>query len=127
MKQSIIGIDNIAPGLSTALNAHGGMRSYVRDLCLRLPKALPDRKFVLFTPDWNPLLEKGEQPENLATVVLNHVPKSRCLRVGYEQVVLPHPNHRRRTSGFGSGLLANVIPLAASCTRMTSFYSRTST
>ena len=116
MKHSIIGIDNIAPGLSTAVNAHGGMRSYVRELCLHLPKALPDRKFVLFTPAWNPLLEKGEQPENLATVVLNHVPKSRVLRVGYEQLVLPD---RIAAANIGIWIgTVNVIPLAASCTRI---------
>jgi glycosyltransferase involved in cell wall biosynthesis len=115
MKQSVIGIDNIAPGLSTAVNAHGGMRSYVRDLCLRLPKALPDRKFVLFTPPWNPLLEKGEQPNNLETVVLN-APKSRVLRVGYEQVFLPaHLAAKNIEIWIGT---VNVIPLAANCKRI---------
>jgi len=112
----IIGIDNISPGLSTAVNAHGGMRSYVRELCLHLPQALPDRKFVLFTPEWNPLLEKGEQPENLETVILKHVPKSRVLRVGYEQLALPAQMAAKKI-GIWIGTV-NVIPLAANCSRI---------
>jgi glycosyltransferase involved in cell wall biosynthesis len=116
MKQSIIGIDNIAPGLSTLANAHGGMRSYLRDICLRLPKVLPDEKFVLLTPAWNPIIEKWEQPDNLETVFLDHVPKSRLLRVGFEQIVLPaHIAAANIKIWLGT---VNVIPLAANCSRI---------
>jgi glycosyltransferase involved in cell wall biosynthesis len=116
MNKSIIGIDNIAPGLSSSANAHGGMRSYLRDLCLYLPKVLPDRKFVLFTPSWNRLVEEGEQPENLETVILDHVPKSRVLRVGYEQIVLPGLITAHNIDIWIGTV--NVIPLAAKCSRI---------
>jgi glycosyltransferase involved in cell wall biosynthesis len=116
MRKSIIGIDNIAPGLSSTANAHGGMRSYLRDVCLHLPKILPDRKFVLFTPAWNRLIEEGEEPGNLETVILDHVPKSRALRVGYEQLILPtHIAAANIDIWIGT---VNVIPLAATCSRI---------
>src|ERR1700721_521099 len=116
MRKSVIGIDNISPGLSTGENAHGGMRSYLRDLSLYLPKALPDEKFVLFTPAWNPILLKEEQPDNLQTVVLYHVPKSRLLRVAFEQVILPS---QMAAAGIKTWIgTANVLPLAAGCSQI---------
>jgi glycosyltransferase involved in cell wall biosynthesis len=116
MKQSVIGIDNISPGLSSTPDAHGGMRSYLRDICLYLPKTLPDRKFVLFTPAWNPLLEKQEHPDNLDTVFLDHVPKGRLLRVGFEQAILPaHIAAANIDIWIGT---VNVIPLVANCSRI---------
>jgi glycosyltransferase involved in cell wall biosynthesis len=109
---TIIGLDNISPGLSTGQGCIGGMRTYLQDLVTHLPQLIPGAVVKLFTPAWSPAFDLPDDG-SVQTVDCGDVPTSRAGRVWYEQTVLPRLIGKHQVDiWLGT---CNTLPLRLPC------------
>jgi hypothetical protein len=109
---TVIGLDNISPGLSTGQGCIGGMRTYLQDLVTHLPRVLPDATIKLFTPSWSPAFDLPEDG-SVQVVDCGDVPASRAGRVFFEQTVLPRLIGEQRVDAWLG--TCNTLPLRIPC------------
>ena len=108
----ILGLDNISPGESTGKDCIGGMRTYLQDLVIHLPRVLPEFQVKLFTPSWIPPFDPPAS-KNFEIVDCGDVPNWRPGRAWFEQTVLPGLIRKHNVDVWlGTN---NTIPLRAPC------------